>query len=140
DAVRLQSAPNLIEYPIQVCNVLKHVHANYTVDRMVSYRNALAVADLVFDFEALAFGVSLGHADRSLRGINANDRCAPSRQRFRHEAAAASEVEHGLPAPAPDDRVEIRKPRRNQVVQQSQKPLRSIPPIRRVGAINRNII
>src|SRR5262245_6450844 len=116
DAVRLQNALNLIEHSIQVCDVLEHVHANNAVDRMVSYRNALAVADLVFDLEALAFGVSLGHADRFLRGINTNDLCAPSRQRFRHEPAAASEVEHGLPAPAPNDRVEIRKPGRNQIV------------------------
>ena len=77
------------------------------------------------------------------RLLPSRDRCRlpspPRRQGFRHETAAAAEIEHPLARPVADDRIEERKARGHHVPQRSQ-PARIVAPPVRGSAIDRQVV
>lgn len=97
--------------------MLQDVHTDNAVDATVGKRDAFAAAGLVIDLKRVRHSMILRGADRCLRGIDADDHGALPSQRLRHEAAAASEIEHGLAAPGANDGVEMLEPRRDEVMQ-----------------------
>ena len=139
-AAGLQHAGDLVEHAVEVSDVFQDVDADDVVDAPISERDRLAAPDTIVNPQPFFCGMGLRGLDCRRDGVDADHGRPPLRQRLRHEAAAAPQVENGHAVPGADDPVEMGEAGRHEVVQEPQEPLRPIPPVGCVGAIDGEVI
>ena len=116
--------------PLPRLDVLEDVDADDDVERRRAKRECLARRHQIVDRERVGTCMVSRRLDCRCGGIDAGHPRSARRHGFRHEAAAAAEVEHALAPPRADDRIEGRKTRRHHPAQRPQPARVVAPPVR----------